>query len=68
MAEESYRMSEVLSFCDWETVKLPSIKIAVLTFLVKKVQLNFARCLFFESTPKNFESNRPLVVVFVLES
>ena len=36
MAEASYRMSEVLLFCDWETAKLPSIKAAVLTFQVKK--------------------------------
>ena len=27
---------QVLSFCNWEMVYLPSIKITVLTFLVKK--------------------------------
>ena len=36
VAETSFQMIEVLSFCNWEMVDLPSIKIAVLTFLVKK--------------------------------
>ena len=37
-AEISYQMLEVLSFCDRERAQTPSIKITVLTFLVKKVQ------------------------------
>ena len=36
VAETSFQMIEVLSFCNWEMVDLPSIKITVLTFLVKK--------------------------------
>ena len=35
VAETSYQMLEVLSFCDRERVQPPSRKITVLTFLVK---------------------------------
>ena len=43
VAETSFQMIEVLSFCNWEMVDLPSIKIAVLTFLVKKKKKNAFR-------------------------
>ena len=36
MAETSYQMLEALSFCDRERVLPSSIKMTVLTFLVKK--------------------------------
>ena len=36
MAETSYQMLKVLSFCDQERAKPPSEKVSVLTFLVKK--------------------------------
>ena len=36
MAEKSYQMLEISAFCNRERVQPPSIKIAVLTFLVKK--------------------------------
>lgn len=51
VAETSFQMIEVLSFCNWEMVDLPSIKIAVLTFLVKKKKNAFrGGCFFLENT------------------
>ena len=35
VAETSYKMLKVLSFCDQERVQPPSLKVTVLTFLVK---------------------------------
>ena len=35
VAKTSYQMLEVLSFCDGESAKPPSVKVTVLTFLVK---------------------------------
>ena len=35
LAETSYEMLEVLSFCDQERMQPPSLKITVRTFLVK---------------------------------
>ena len=35
VTETSYQMSDVLSFCDQEKVQPPSLKVTVLTFLVK---------------------------------
>ena len=35
MAETSYQMLEVLSFCDQERVQPPSLKVTVLNVLVK---------------------------------
>ena len=35
VAKTSYQMLEVLSFCDGESEKPPSLKVTVLTFLVK---------------------------------
>ena len=50
VAETSFQMIEVLSFCNWEMVDLPSIKIAVLTFLVKKKNAFRGGCFFLENT------------------
>ena len=51
VAETSFQMIEVLSFCNWEMVDLPSIKIAVLTFLVKKKKtLSGVAVFFLENT------------------
>ena len=53
VAETSFQMIEVLSFCNWEMVDLPSIKITVLTFLVKKKNKKNAfrgGCFFLENT------------------
>ena len=49
MAETSYQMLVVLSFCDRERVQPPSLKVTVLTFPVKN-------SLYFENTRK-----KPLV-------
>ena len=38
VAETSYQMLEVLSFCDQERVQPPSLKLTVLTFQVKMVK------------------------------
>ena len=51
MAGKSYQILEVLSFCDWERVKPPSLKITVLTFLEKNDKMKL--CLYFGNTPKN---------------
>ena len=42
VAETSYQMKEVLSFCDGERVQPPSLKITVLTFLVKNGKMKFS--------------------------
>ena len=51
VAETSYQMLEILSFCDRERTQSPSIKITVLTFLVNQNGTNEAAsgCPFFES-------------------
>ena len=60
VAETSYQILRILSFCNWERAQNPLININVLTFLVKKgtVKLSgmyiFLRILY---TKKNFESN-----------
>ena len=51
VAGKSYQILEVLSFCDWERVKPPSLKITVLTFLEKNDKMKL--CLYFGNTPKN---------------
>ena len=56
-AEISHQMLEVLSFCDWERAQTPSIKITVLTFLVKKVQQDFPGLLLPEKRQKTAESS-----------
>ena len=62
VAETSYQMLEVLSFCHQERVQPPSLKVTVLTFLVKNGKMS----LYFENTRKNLKSNLALVVVLVL--
>ena len=48
MAETSYQMLEVLSFCDQERILPPSTEMTVLTFLIaKKAQGCFLGCLCF---------------------
>ena len=42
VAETSYQMLEVLSFCDQERVQPPSLKLTVLTFLVKKGKMKLS--------------------------
>ena len=42
LAETSYQMLEVLSFCDRERVQLPSLKVTVLTFLVKNGKMKLS--------------------------
>ena len=46
MAEISYQMLEVLSFCDQERILPPSTEITVL-LIAEKAQGNFLGCLFF---------------------
>ena len=53
VSEISYQMSEVLSFCN-----LPSLKITVLTILVKKVQWGFSGCFCFSEFPE--KSNKQI--------
>ena len=57
---------KVWSFCDRQRVQPPSLKVIVLTFLVKMVKWSFPGSLYFENTRENFKSN--LVLVVVLES
>ena len=52
VAETSYQMLEVLSFCDRERAYVPSIKITVLTFLLKK-----GVSVVFENTWENVKSS-----------
>ena len=48
VAETSYQMLEVLSFCDQERILPPSTEMIVLTFLIAKMaQGSFLECLFF---------------------
>ena len=42
VAETSYQMLEVLSFCDRERVQPPSLKVTVLTFLVKNGKMKLS--------------------------
>ena len=68
MAETSYQMLEVLSFCDQERVQPPSLKVTVLTFLVKNGKMKLSGESIFLENAKKLKSNLVLVVVFVLES
>ena len=56
-AEISYEMLEVLSFCDRERAQTPSIKITVLTFLVKKCNKTFRDYYFLRRGKKTSESS-----------
>jgi len=56
-AEISYQMLEVLSFCDRERVQTPSIKITVLTFLLKKCSKTFRAYYFLRRGKKTSESS-----------
>ena len=42
VAETSYQMLEVLSFCHQERVQPPSLKVTVLTFLVKNGKMKLS--------------------------
>ena len=42
VAETSYQMFEVLSFCDRERVQPPSLKVTVLTFLEKNGKMKLS--------------------------
>ena len=67
VAETSYQMLEVLSFCHQERVQPPSLKVTVLTFLVKNGKMKLSgESIFLEYAKKLKESN--LVLVVVLES
>ena len=59
---------EFLSFCDLAKVLAPSIKIIMLTFVLKKYNVAFRVYIFFENTGKTFILNLVLLVVLVLES
>lgn len=51
-------MLEVLSLCKKKSAKFPSIKIARLTFQVKKSETKISwGCIFFENTKRNFKLN-----------
>ena len=56
-AEISYQMLEVLSFCDRERAQTPSIKITVLTFLLKKCNKTFRDYYFLRRGKKTSESS-----------
>ena len=74
MAETSYQMLEMLSFCDQERAYPPSIKITVITFLVNQNYnegfrgVYFFVVLFLRIRRANVKSNLALVAVLVLES
>ena len=53
----SYQMLEVLSFCDRERAQTPSIKITVLTFLVKQCNKTFRAYYFLRRGKKTSESS-----------
>jgi len=68
VAETSYQMLEVLPFCGREGAYPPSIKINVLTFMVKKVKGGFLGCLLLKKYAKKLESNLVVVAVLIIES
>ena len=43
VAERSYQILEALPFCDRERVQPPSLKVTVLTFLVKNGKMKLSR-------------------------
>ena len=43
VAETSYQKLEVLSFCDQERVQPPSLRVTLLTFLVKNGKMKLSR-------------------------
>ena len=59
VAETSYQMLDVLSFCDQERVEPPSLKVTVLTFLVKngKIKL-FSESIFSDDAKKREVKSR----------
>ena len=68
VAETTYQILEVLSFCDQERAQPLSINITELYLLVNQ-KYNEAfqgECLFFENKQKNFQSNLVLIAILVL--
>jgi len=70
VAETSlYQMLNVLSFCDLQRVQPPSLKVTVLTFLVKNGKMKLSKGVYIlRIREKAFKLNLVLVVVLVLES
>ena len=55
VAETSYKMLKVLSFCDQERVQPPSLNVTVLTFLVKNGKMNLSGVSIFSEYAKKLE-------------
>ena len=57
VAEASYEMLEVVSFCNQEGAYRPSIKLTVLTFLMNQKYNEAFRGVFFENTRKKLSTS-----------
>ena len=68
LAETSYQIFEVKSFCNRERAKPSPIKITALIFLVKNSTVKLSGLNIFDNTRQNFKLTLVFVVVFVLKS